>query len=152
MRQGQQSAPALFYSYSSDDERHVVRLEEHLALLKRQSSISTWYSRKIMPGDDWDESIARQIDLAKIFLLLVSPAFMASEYIWLKELRPALVKFERNEARIVPVIVRPVDWHSAPFGKFQALPTAGRPVTSWGNRDEAWADVARGIRLLVNRL
>jgi hypothetical protein len=34
----------------------------------------------------------------------------------------------------------------------QALPTDGRPVTSWSNRDEAFLDVARGIRLVAQEL
>src|SRR5207237_5210556 len=37
---------------------------------------------------------------------------------------------EAREARVIPIILRPVDWHSAPFGKLQALPKDGRPVTS----------------------
>ena len=44
------------------------------------------------------------------------------------------------------------DWHSAPFGKLQALPKDGKPVTSWKNRDEAFTDIARGIREAVSQL
>jgi hypothetical protein len=45
-----------------------------------------------------------------------------------------------------------VDWKGAPFGKLQALPTDGKPVTSWKIRDEAFADVARGIRNAIGQL
>ena len=38
------------------------------------------------------------------------------------------------------------NWTSAEFGKLQALPTGGKPVTLWADRDSAWADVAKGIR------
>ena len=32
------------------------------------------------------------------------------------------------------------------LGQFKSLPTDGRPVTSWPNRDEAWSNVASGIK------
>ena len=58
----------------------------------------------------------------------------------------------RGEARVIPVILRPCDWHSAPFGKLQALPKDGKAVTTWANRDEAFTDIARGIRRVAEAL
>lgn len=52
----------------------------------------------------------------------------------------------------IPVILRAVDWTLAPFHKLQALPTDGRPVTSWANRDEAFTNIAIGIREVVERM
>jgi hypothetical protein len=46
---------------------------------------------------------------------------------------------------VIPVILRDVVWESAPFSALQAVPTGARPVTSWSNRDEAFADVTRAI-------
>ena len=66
--------------------------------------------------------------------------------------RHAMERHEAGEARVVPIILRPVDWHSAPFGKLQALPKDGRPVTSWANQDEAFLDIARGIRSVAEEL
>ncbi len=40
-------------------------------------------------------------------------------------------RHEVGEARVTPIILRPVDWQSAPFGKLQALPKNARPVTTW---------------------
>ena len=54
---------------------------------------------------------------------------------------------------MIPVILRMVDgWQLAPFGKLQSVPTDGKPVTSWNDRDEAFADVARGIRNAIGQL
>jgi hypothetical protein len=47
---------------------------------------------------------------------------------------------------VIPVILRPVDWHGAGFGKLHALPRNGKAVTTWRDRDQAFFDVARGIR------
>src|SRR5262249_10264537 len=44
------------------------------------------------------------------------------------------------------------DWHSAPFGRLQALPRDGRPVRSWPDPDEAFGDIARGIRSVAEEM
>jgi hypothetical protein len=93
-----------------------------------------------------------QLERARVILFLVSADFIASDYIWGKEVKRALERNARSEAAVVPVIVNPVDWHTAPFSKLQALPTDGRPVTLWGNRDQAWANVVGGLRALLDQL
>ena len=60
-----------------------------------------------------------------------------------------MARHKAGEARVIPIILRAVDWHIAPFGKLQALPKDGRAVTSWSNRDEAFEDIARGIRAVA---
>lgn len=147
-----QSAPYIFYSYSNDDEKHLLSLQKHLALLRSEGKISEWHGGKIIPGDDWDESINQHLDLAQIFLLLVSPSFMASKYIWDKELKRALERQRSGDSMIVPVILESCDWKTSPFGRFQALPKHGRPVTRWRNHNDAWTDVTKGIRVLVDQL
>jgi hypothetical protein len=62
-------------------------------------------------------------------------------------------RHEAGEARVIPVILRPVDnWHEAPFGKLQPFPTNGKPVTTWDNQDEAFANVAQAIRKAVKEI
>ena len=62
----------------------------------------------------------------------------------------ALERHNAGEARVIPVILRPVAWHGAPFGHC-ALPANAKPITSWTNRDEAYANVAQGLRRLLKR-
>ena len=57
-----------------------------------------------------------------------------------------------GEAKVIPVVLRPCEWHGAPFGKLQALPKDGKAVTSWTNKDEAWTDVALGIRRAIETM
>jgi hypothetical protein len=58
----------------------------------------------------------------------------------------AMVRHQSGHACVIPVIIRSVDWRGAPFAELQALPKDAKAVASWKNRDEAWTDVARGIR------
>src|SRR5947209_11211551 len=79
---------------------------------------------------------------------------MASDHCYRVEVKRAIERHERGEARVIPVILRPVYWQGAPLGKLQALPTDAKPVTGsgWQGLDEAFYDVAEGIRKAVEEL
>src|SRR3954471_5207243 len=134
---------SLFYSYSHKDEALRKKLETHLSLLQDQRVISGWHARLIVAGTEWDGAISQNLEEAGVVLLLVSADFLASRYCRDVEIKRAMERHEAGTARVIPVILRPVDWHTAPFGKLQALPERGRAVTTWKNRDEAFADIAR---------
>lgn len=146
------TAVDVFVSYSHRDKELRGELETHLAALRRQGLVRVWYDGKISPGIDWGEEIRHQLDTARIVLLLVSPDFIASDYCWDIEIRAALEKRKAGEARVIPVILRPSDWHSLRLGELQALPREGKAVTLWPNRDEAFLEVARGIRKVIEEL
>ena len=142
----------IFYSYSHRDEAFKEQLENHLALLRRKSLIKTWHDRRIIPGQEWETAIENHLDEADIVLLLVSADFIASDYCYGREVLRAMERHERNEAKVIPVVVRAVDWSDAPFGRLQALPKDAHPVTSWNNQDEAWLDVEKGIKKAIEEL
>ena len=143
------NARAIFFCYAHEDENLRDELEVHLKLLQRQGVVSTWHDRKIVPGKDWKSEIDNYIEAADIILLLVSADFIASDYCWEKEFKRALQRHSAGEAVVIPVLLRPCDWERAPFGKLQGLPKDLKPITEWLNRDTAWTDVAKGIRLVA---
>lgn len=136
---------SIFFSYSHKDEALRDELEKHLALLKNQGVIDVWHDRRIVAGDELDESIFTQLESADIILLLISADFMSSSYCFSREMKRAMERHEAGEARVIPVILRHCMWHGAPFGKVKAVPRDGRPITSWPDRDEAFADVASEV-------
>jgi hypothetical protein len=140
----------LFYSYSHADESLRNELEKHLTLLRREGHIENWHDRRILPGKNLDDEISENLESASIILLLVSADFISSEYCYSKEMMRALQKEAGGEAQVVPVILRPCDWHSAPFGKLNALPPDGAALTSFANRDEGFVLIAKGLRRLIN--
>ncbi len=145
----QSGGKRLFYSYSHRDESLRKKLETHLAMLRREHVITEWHDRKLLAGHDWETEIDEQVETADIILLLVSSDFLSSDYCFGKEMRRALERQASGEAIVIPIILRDCDWHTAPFSRLQALPTDAKPVTSWANRDEAFKDVAIGIRRTV---
>jgi hypothetical protein len=58
-------------------------------------------------------------------------------------------RYEKGEARVIPIILRACDWQDAPFGKLQALPKDAQSVASWSNRDEAFLNIEQGIKETV---
>ncbi len=143
----------VFFSYAHEDEKLRDELAKQLKLLERQGIISAWHDRQIVAGTEWGSAIDTHLDSAQVILLLVSPDFLASDYCWDIEVKRAMERHEAGEARVIPVILRPVDyWQEASFGKLQALPTNAKPVTTWENRDEAFRIVAQGIRNAIAQL
>lgn len=142
----------VFVSYSHRDDDLREELLRHLSILRRQGVIAGWHDRMIGAGTEWRGQIDAHLDSARIILLLVSANFLASDYCYDIELTRALERHDRGEARVIPIILRPVDWKDAPFAKLGVLPRDGRPVTTWPDRDEALLDVALGIRAAARAL
>jgi TIR domain len=151
MQQQQTTTPlALFYSYAREDELMRAQLEKHLRMLRRQGLISEWHDREIVAGEDWSKQLNKHLETASVILLLVSVDFLVSDYCYDLEMQRALERHSRGEARVIPIILRPCEWHKAPFAALQALPRDGKPVTMWDNLDSAFLDIAQGIRKAIN--
>ena len=136
----------VFISYSHRDEKLRETLGLHLASLQRQGVIKSWHDRKISAGTEWKQAIDENLNSAEIILLLISENFIASDYCYDLEMERAIARHDAGEARVIPIILKPVDWSGAPFGKLQALPKNAKPVTTWSNRGEAFLNIAKGIR------
>ncbi len=141
----------IFFCYAREDELLRQGLEKQLKALKRQGLVDLWYDCDISAGTEWEREIDRHLNTAQIILLLISPDFMDSDYCYSTEMKRAMERHERREARVIPVILRPVYWQGTSFGKLQALPTGAKPIQSsqWHNLDEAFFDVSEGIRKAV---
>jgi len=142
----------VFFSYSHQDEKLRNKLEVHLSTLQRQKVIKSWHDRKIGAGIEWAQAIDDNLNAADIILLLISADFLASEYCYGLEMERAIARHDAGEARVIPIILRPTDLHGTPFGKLQAFPRDAKPVTRWSNRDEAFVNIAQGIRQAAHEM
>ena len=80
----------VFISYSHKDEEWLKKLQEVLAPDIRNDRVTAWSDTQIDPGDPWFDKIIEAIDQARVAVLLVSPNFLASDFI-LKEELPRLI-------------------------------------------------------------
>lgn len=139
----------VFCSYTHKDESWLRKLEFHLNLLKRQGLISLWHDRLISPGTHRTQEIDARLETASVILLLVSSDFLVSDYCYSVEMKRTLERQEAGEARVVPILVRPVDWTNTLFVHRQVLPTDAKLIASWRNKDAALVDITAGIRRVI---
>jgi hypothetical protein len=92
------------------------------------------------------------LETSDIIVFLVSSDFLSSYYCYEKELRKGLELKEAGRVRLIAIKIREVDLTGSPFEQFIMLPTDAKPVDMWNNRDEAWYDVAKGIRRICEEI
>lgn len=144
----------VFFSYSHKDELLKDELERHLSALRRTGQIEEWHDRRIGAGEEWRGAIDSNLEAADIVLLLISADFIASDYCMDVEMARAMERHKAGDARVIPIILRPVDFKGLPFAELQALPTDASPVTGekWQTTDAAFRAVAVGIRKAVEEI
>lgn len=144
----------LFYSYSIADEDLRNELEKSLKMLERYDSIRGWNFRAISPGEDWNTITNNELENSDIILLLISRDFLASKYCFDVEFKKAIELNNEGKATVVPVILRQCDWkhEQSPLKNLEAVPTNGRPVTSWENLDDAFYDITQSLKATIEKV
>lgn len=138
-----------FLSYSHKDEVFRRELITALATLERTGLIACWHDRRIIPGEEWEPRISEKLLSAGLILLLISSDFIASDFCYKVELEQAMDRHARDEARVIPILLRPADWKGTSFARLQVLPSDAVPVTDWRSRDAAYLDIVQGIRRAI---
>jgi hypothetical protein len=142
----------LFCSYAHEDEKYKEDFDKHLTLLQRKGFVRLWHDRRIVAGMSWEDELDDYLEAARMIVLLISADFLSSDYCYGKEMTRALARYDMGEAAVLPIIVKPVDWELAPFAKLQVLPKDGKAVTKWRSQDEAWTQVSKEIRKIIDRI
>jgi tetratricopeptide (TPR) repeat protein len=112
-------AASVFISYAHADNqppKHWLdRFLVHLRPLVRQGDLAVWSDQQLKVGDEWNPEIQRQLGAAKVAVLLVSPAFLASEFIANSELPVLLRRAREDGLKILPVLLSPSLFHKIRF-------------------------------------
>ncbi|UWR38632.1 toll/interleukin-1 receptor domain-containing protein [Sulfitobacter sp. W074] len=139
-----------FISYSHRDKGALERLHVHLKNLIRDGHIETWYDRDILAGSGLDAEIERELEAADLFLLIVSPDFIASDYCVEREMKRALERHAAGNARVVPIIVEECDWKAmGDLRQLKAVPTDGKAISEWANPNTAYLNVVQELRRII---
>ncbi len=142
---------SLFSEFAPEDVSLHEQLEKHLSSLKRQGLISLWSVDKTLAGADRKVEIERHFNAAQIILLLLSADFFDSEHCNDVMMR-ALQRQKEDHIRVIPILLRAVDWENSPISRLQTLPSNGNFVTQWPNSDDAFSHIAKEIRKIVAAL
>lgn len=136
----------VFCCYAREDQEMLEQLQKHLTPLQRQNQITIWSDINLNAGARWEDEIHQHLEKADIFLLLISPSFMASDYCYGIEMKRAIERHNEGSALVIPVLLRFVHWQNAPFADLQVLPKNALPVANWSDRDEAFHHITEQIR------
>ena len=122
-----------FISYAHDDVAFLERFRVHLKAVEEAFGVTFWSDESLRAGHHWNDTIRDAINQAEVFLLLVSPSWIASNFIQEEE-RPAIeARCAAIKGLIVPVVLEPCDWERV-VGRLQVAPIEGRrplPITKW---------------------
>lgn len=125
---------------TAEDPDLIAALEKQLHSLAPRR-VAVWHEHNVIAGAPTGEERRASLESADVILLLVSADFLASEQCSLDTSRA----LQSRSAVVIPVLWRPCRFEEQSFAARAFLPSDGRPVTVWENRDAALHDVVVGI-------
>lgn len=140
--------PTVFLSYSHRDAAWKDRLVSHLRALERQGALDVWDTSDLPAGSDWSNQINEAVKKADVAVLLVSPDFLASDFIVEHELPALLRRMEKEGTAVLPVILRPSTWSAIPeLAQLQFLNSDAKPLAAGSEYevDQSLAGIAKRI-------
>lgn len=120
----------IFISYSHKDKEWLDKLMVHLKPLIRNEKMRAWTDTQIQPGSNWREEISKAINQSRIALLLVSPNFLASDFIMENELPQILKNAYEGDTIIYWVAVSYSAYDLTELKEIQGINNPNKPLDS----------------------
>jgi hypothetical protein len=142
----------VFISYSHNDERWRDDLDTHLKPYVRGGSIVSWTDQQIAPGSEWFKEIQSALANSKVAVLLVSPAFLASDFIHEHRTRTVIKRSgARRGQTFLWVPVRESAYKKTALRNYKAVLDPGKPLGGMtkAKRDQAWVRICGEIEKAV---
>lgn len=145
--------PTVFISYSKCDVNQRKRLESELKMLMNEGLLSgLWHDRMIDPGDEWDNTIQKELTEADIVIILASSAALSTDYITTHEIPKAMELHNDDKVIVVPIILEACRWHKTILGTLNALPEKGKALNKWKPSSDGWLSIADGLARVCEKL
>jgi hypothetical protein len=143
----------LFICYCHDDKKFLAQILDHLKPLERACDIQKWSDQDISPGSKWFAEIQSALTRTKVAVLLVTPRFLASDFIHEHELGPLLKTAAQGGVIILWVPVRSCNFKDTPLRDLQAVISPDKPLAEMkAERDRAWVLVCEAIKKAMEKL
>jgi FixJ family two-component response regulator len=141
----------VFISYSHTDEKWLAELKKMLSPIVRKDMLDIWDDTRLKVGDKWRDEIQRALDQAQIAVLLVTPDFLASDFIVNQELPPLLEAAEDRGLKIIWIAVSASMYQETELAKYQAANNPEVPLDKLTRpkQNEALRDICRKIKSFI---
>jgi internalin A len=146
----------IFISFATEDEEYKDEFMRHTVTMQKNGLIDKPFAcSDIESGAKWDETIEEKLNDCDILICLVSPYYLNSNYIYIKEAM-------KQDKKLIPIIVRACDWETSEVGGFQAALRAkcitldSNDLTEYtkNEREGRWSKIIKEMRekLFLNYL
>jgi hypothetical protein len=142
----------IFISYSHKDVRWLERLQIMLRPLIHSDQLTTWVDSQIIPGSEWFTEIQHALSSAKAAVLLVSPNFLASDFITKHELPHFLNEANKTGLSILWIAISASLYKETEIAKYKALNDPQRPLDKLtpSERNRVLVDICQQIKECAN--
>ncbi|MFN6502109.1 MAG: COR domain-containing protein [Nostoc sp. DedQUE01] len=143
----------VFISYSHQDQHWLTKLQKHLKPMIRNQTLVAWDDSKIQPGAKWRDEIENALAAAKVAVLLVSPDFLASDFIADNELPPLLDAAEAEGLTIIWIPLTYSGYEETEIEKYLSVHPPNQPLKSLNSaqEDQAWMNICKQIKAAIVR-
>lgn len=121
----------IFISYAHADEKWLNLIKTNLNGLRHiVGGFDYWDDERIRTGDKWKQEIEKALQSSGAAILIITPNFLASDFILNNELPPILAKAQETGTHIFPVIARKSLFNRSPLSEFQAVNPPEKPLNA----------------------
>lgn len=137
----------VFISYSRSNEWWLNKLKIMCAPMVSNRKMEVWDDTRIASGERWRPAIESAIRKSKVAVLMVSPDFLASEFIMNNELPYLLKAAARGKLKVLWVLLSACLYQETDIPSYQAAHDISKPLAalSTAKRDEALRDICLRI-------
>jgi hypothetical protein len=145
-------AITVFIAYAQKDYKLFERIKVVLTALEKSGLPIKVYEREVTTYTAWISQQYHDLETADLILLLVSWDFVACDYCHSNQMHLAINRYQKGFCWIWPILLSPCSWEHTPFANIPMLPSNGKPVKKWSNRDDALKDIYNGIIQAIHYL
>ncbi|WP_273567016.1 TIR domain-containing protein [Maribacter halichondriae] len=151
------STKNIYAIYASEDIEMVLPILHRLGPLEEDHNITLWHDDPIDSGQPWKPRDESRLNKADIFLLLVSNAFMHSEFIQQLEFKRVIDRYKEDGTIVIPIILDDCPWdidfksddYNFNFKELQVLPEGAEPLSDWDSTEQAIKHIADRVKWVV---
>jgi CHASE2 domain-containing sensor protein len=140
------------YRHKAEDAGYMAEILDFLSGLRKEG-IEFWTDQELRLGDRWDTKIKQSLANSDIALVLVSQAYLDSDYC----INTEISSFLERQVTIMPIMLLPCEWQRhAWLSERQFLPSGGETLAEHyqdaGTRQRMFLEIRAELRRQADRL